>query len=181
MREIAIQDASDSESIISRAAAGDEIACIRLVSEHYAPMVRAAYVITDDAELAREATQVAWTKAWRRLSALKQPERIRAWLVAIAANEARQLVRRQHRRVIHEIAVGMPDRSNGDLSARIEVMDLKHAVRQLSPADQGLLAMRFGAGLDSNEIGEQSGMSASGVRSRLARLLDRLRRDLDDA
>ena len=41
--------------------------------------------------------------------------------------------------------------------------------------------MRFAAGLDSNQIGAQAGMSASGVRSRLQRLVDRLRMDLDDA
>ena len=41
--------------------------------------------------------------------------------------------------------------------------------------------MRFVGGLDSTQIGEQAGMSASGVRSRLSRLLERLRKDLDDA
>jgi DNA-directed RNA polymerase specialized sigma24 family protein len=60
-------------------------------------------------------------------------------------------------------------------------MDLKRAVRRLSLEDQGLLAMRFVGGLDSDAIGKQSGMSASGVRSRIARLLDRLRKELDDA
>jgi RNA polymerase sigma-70 factor (ECF subfamily) len=174
-------DSSLLVSIVRRAAAGDETACEQLVSEHYAPMVRAAYVITGDSELAREATQAAWTKAWRRLSSLLQPERVRPWLVAIAANEARQLVRGQHRRTIREITVGMRDRPDGDPAARIEVMDLKRAVLRLPPGDQSLLALRFVAGLDSAEIGEQSGMSASGVRSRLARVLDRLRKELDDA
>jgi DNA-directed RNA polymerase specialized sigma24 family protein len=51
----------------------------------------------------------------------------------------------------------------------------------LPPDDRSLLAMRFAAGLDSGQIGEQSGMSASGVRSRIASILERLRIDLDDA
>jgi DNA-directed RNA polymerase specialized sigma24 family protein len=38
--------------------------------------------------------------------------------------------------------------------------------------------MRYVAGLDSSEIARQMGISASGVRSRLARLLERLREDL---
>jgi RNA polymerase sigma-70 factor (ECF subfamily) len=181
MTEIAMQDASVLESMVRHAAAGDEMACARLVEEHHAPMVRAAYVITGEAELAREATQVAWTKAWHRLGTLQRPERVRPWLVAIAANEARQLVRGRQRRTVHEISVGVDERPTGDPSAHIDVMDLKNAVRRLSLDDQGLLAMRFAAGLDSNQIGEQSRMSASGVRSRLARLLDRLRMDLDDA
>jgi RNA polymerase sigma factor (sigma-70 family) len=179
--QIAMRESSVLESTVRQAAAGDEMACVRLVEEHHAPMVRAAYVITGDAELAREATQVAWTKAWRRLGGLQRPERVRPWLVAIAANEARQLVRRQHRRAVREIAASVDDLPGRDPSAQAELLDLKHAVRRLSLDDQSLLAMRFAAGLDSNQIGERSGMSASGVRSRLARLLDRLRKDLDHA
>lgn len=170
-----------TESTVRRAAAGDEAACLWLEHEHYAPMVRAAYALTRNVELAREATQIAWTKAWPRLGSLHRPERVRSWLVAIAANEARQLLRGQHRRAVHEAEVGADGPDGGDPACRIEVIDLERAVRRLSPDDQSLLAMRFAAGLDSNQIGEHSGMSASGVRSRLARLLDRLRSELTDA
>jgi len=48
----------------------------------------------------------------------------------------------------------------------------------LDPDERTLLALRFGAGLDSSQIAAQLGMSASGVRSRLSRLIDRLRVDL---
>ena len=130
-----MQDISLIGSTVRRAAAGDEMACARLVDEHHAPMVRAAYVITGEAEAAREATQVAWTKAWNRLGTLKQPERVRPWLVAIATNEARQLVRGRNRRTVHEISAGVDDRPRGDPSAPIEVMDLKRAVRRLSLDD----------------------------------------------
>ncbi len=180
MTGIALEDASVAGSVVGRAAAGDEIACARLVDEHYGPMARAAFVVVGDVELAREATQIAWTKAWQRLGTLQDPERIRAWLVAIAMNEARQLIRRQRRRTAHEISVP-PDDGSPDPAGRIEVVDLRRAVGRLSAHDQALLAMRFAAGLDSSEIGAQSGMSPSGVRSRLARLLDRLRQELGDA
>jgi len=49
----------------------------------------------------------------------------------------------------------------------------------LSAEDRSLLALRYVAGLDSTEIAAHLGGSASGIRSRLARLLDRLRVDLD--
>ena len=39
--------------------------------------------------------------------------------------------------------------------------------------------MRYVTGLDATEIGRALGISASGVRSRLARTLNRLRIDLD--
>ena len=77
-----------------------------LIAENHDPMVKVAYVIVGDAELAREAAQVAWTVAWPRLRSLRDPERDPPWLVAIAANEARQLIRRERRRTVVEISAG---------------------------------------------------------------------------
>ena len=48
MTGIAMGDRMITESTVTRAAAGDELACARLVDEHHRPMVRAAYVITGD-------------------------------------------------------------------------------------------------------------------------------------
>ena len=59
-------------------------------------------------------------------------------------------------------------------------MDLADAFSRLSPDDRTLLALRYVAGFDSTELGRATGMSASGTRARLARLLDRLRSELAD-
>ena len=69
----------------------------------------------------------------------------------------------------------------GDPADHIPTLDLARALARLGPDDRTLLALRFVAGLDSNEIATQLGISASGVRSRLARLVDRLRKELDHA
>jgi DNA-directed RNA polymerase specialized sigma24 family protein len=52
-------------------------------------------------------------------------------------------------------------------------------MRGLDGEQLSLLAMRYVAGLDSTEIARHLGISASGVRSRLARTLAQLRADLD--
>ena len=51
---------------------------------------------------------------------------------------------------------------------------------RLLPDDRALLAMRFLAGFDSNELAAATGISPSGTRSRIERLLRRLREDLGD-
>ena len=181
MTETILQHAPDILSTVQLAADGDEAACARLVNDHYAAMVRAAFVIVGDSETAREAVQLAWSIAWRRLRSVREPERIGPWLVSIAANEARHLAKRQRRRTVVEISVGIDDRRTGDPADAIDLLDLGRALRGLKPDERSLLALRYVAGLDSNQIGRQSGMSASGVRSRLARLLDRLREELGDA
>jgi RNA polymerase sigma factor (sigma-70 family) len=59
-------------------------------------------------------------------------------------------------------------------------MDLANALADLGEMDRVIVGLRYAAGLTSAEIGSIVGMSAGGVRARLARLLDRLRKELDD-
>lgn len=164
--------------LVPQAAAGDQAAFTRLVAAFHADMVRVAYVISGgDGELAQDAAQSAWAIAWSRLHTLREPERIRAWLVSIAANEARQGLRRQRR----VVAVGLEDADvpfHATPSARD--LDLAAVLARLRPDERALIGLRYVAGLDSREIGAALGISASGVRSRLDRLLDRLRAELGD-
>ena len=182
MRDIATLDSGgrdSTESTVRRAAAGDEAAFERLVADHHAAMSRVAYVVAGDLEIARDAVQAAWAIAWRRLSGLRDVEQVRPWLIAIAANEARQAVRRRRRRPVVDLSDELAAPTRTDPAEGIAMVDLDRALRRLSPDDRALIALRFVAGLDSGEIAGPLGLSASGVRSRLARLLDRLRMDLD--
>jgi RNA polymerase sigma-70 factor (ECF subfamily) len=181
MTEITASERAVAESTVERAAHGDAAAFGRLVAEYDATMVRVAYVICGEAAAAHDAVQSAWTIAWRRLTSLRDPLQVRSWLVAVAANEARGVLRRQRRRSVVELAVVRDAPSTADPGDRIALLDLHRALAALKPDDRRLLAMRYVAGLTSNEIAAQIGGSPSGVRSRLDRLLDRLRRDLDHA
>jgi RNA polymerase sigma-70 factor, ECF subfamily len=72
---------------------GDEVAFARIVDAHHADMSSVCFVITGgDVELTEEAVQSAWPIAWRKLGTIRDPERLRPWLISIAVNEARQLV-----------------------------------------------------------------------------------------
>ncbi len=179
MTDIAVQDASVVATTVRLAADGDEVAFARLVSEHHPAMARVAYVIVGDAELARDVVETAWSIAWRRLHTLRDPDHVRAWLVAIAANEARHAARRERRTTIVDISEEVDRHGSSDPADLISVVDLERALHELGPDDRVLLALRYLAGLDSNEIAVQLGLSASGVRRRLARLLDRLHAELE--
>ena len=179
MTDIAVQDTSVLANTVRLAALGDEAAFTRLVTEHRAAMARVAFVICGDPEATRDAVQTAWSIAWRRLPTLKDPDRIRPWLIAIAANEARQVMRGRRRRPVIDIS-HVPERdAGGNPADAIDLVDLQRALAHLNPDDRRILALRFVAGLDSTEIARMTGLSASGVRSRLARLIDRLRTDID--
>jgi RNA polymerase sigma factor (sigma-70 family) len=167
-------------STVAAAAAGDVAAFARIIQAHHDDMARVYMVVSGDPEIAQDATQAAWPIAWRKLGSLRTADRLRPWLIAIAANEARQMIRRLHRDRIVELEVADVGADDRDPATRAAVTDLVHAVRRLSPDDRALIALRYVAGFDATEIGVALGMSASGVRSRLSRLVARLRTELGD-
>jgi RNA polymerase sigma-70 factor (ECF subfamily) len=171
-------DLSGVAALVASACAGNEAAFTRLVATYHDDLVRVAFVITGDADMAADAAQLAWDHAWRKLRSVREPARVRSWLVAIAANEARQLVRRQRRRTVVEIQVG---HEQGGLTTEQSPsrVDLANALGLLSPEDRELIALRYVVGLDATEIAAMRGNSPSGTRARLARVLARLRRELD--
>jgi RNA polymerase sigma-70 factor (ECF subfamily) len=170
--------------LVSQAADGDEAAFTRIVAAHHDDMVRVSFVVCGDADLADEAVAAAWVIAWRKLGDLREPDRLRPWLVSIAVNEARQAVRRRRRHGVVELAVADAEAdaavASGDPAARATDIDLINALARLDPDDRALLALRYVAGFDSFELARATGRSASGTRARLARLLDRLRTELRD-
>jgi RNA polymerase sigma-70 factor (ECF subfamily) len=167
------------DTTVHLAAAGDEIAFARIVSAHHAEMVRVAYVVCADWDIAEDAAQAALWIAWRKLPSLRDPARLRPWLMSVAANEARAILRRQRRHPVIELTIATDWTGAGDPGDEIGQVDLANALCRLEPEDRALVALRYLAELDSADIGALTGRSASGVRTRLSRLLQRLRKELD--
>ena len=179
----AVIDRDALATVIARVAAGDEVAFARLIAAHHDDMARVAFVICGDADMAQDAVQAAWPKVWRKAGTVRDPERIKPWLVSVAANEAKQLARGRGRRQVREVAVdpavhGVRSADGVDPSERAAEIDLANALATLDPTDRTVLALRYVAGFSSAEIADVVGLTAGGVRARIARLLDRLRREL---
>ncbi len=166
------------DSTVALAGAGDEAAFARLVATYHADMARVAFAVCGDRDLADDTVQAAWLVAWRKLRSLRDPDRVRPWLLAVTANEARQLLRR--RRPVVEIDVEAPGDNRDDPSAGIERLDLRRALTHLSPDDRALIAMHYVIDLSSDELGAAVGTSPSAARMRLSRIVDRLRKELRD-
>jgi RNA polymerase sigma factor (sigma-70 family) len=90
------------------------------------------------------------------------------------------VLRGQRRHPVVELTIATDETGVGDPSDEIGQVDLSNALYRLGPEDRALVALRYLADLDSAEIGALTGRSASGVRTRLARVLDHLRKELGD-
>ena len=171
----------DAVSVIASAAAGDELAFRRLIAEHQEDMRRVCAYVTGESAIAEEAAQAAWAIAWKRIGTVREPHSLRPWLISVAVNEAKQLLRKRHRRAQVEVVFdGATEPGGVDPATGVAGLDLRAAMARLDPDDRALLAMRYGAGFDSTELALATGKKPAAIRQRLKRLLDRLREELDD-
>ena len=149
---------------------------VELVERHDSELVGLCIVAGARPDIAREAVQNAWLRVSRRLDSVREPSRIRQWLIKVAINELRQLWRKQ----------GRLDRRTASLeeaaSARADVistdLDLAAALGRLNPAEREVLALTYVAGFLPAEAGKLLGLSAGAVRTRRSRAVAQLRKDL---
>jgi RNA polymerase sigma factor (sigma-70 family) len=169
----------DIAQAVASAVAGDEVAFARIVSAHHGEMHRVCVFVCRDAAIAEEAVQSTWLIAWRKLGSIKDPARLRPWLVSIAVNQAKDLLRKRRRRAEIEVVANASDEPGGrDPATGVDSMDLEAALERLAPDERALLAMRYVAGFNATELSEALGISPSGTRSRLEKLVTGLRQEL---
>lgn len=172
----------DLARVVPIAAAGDQVAFARIVATYHQDMVRVCAFIARDDLIAEDAVQGAWSIAWRKLGSLRHPASLRAWLMRLAVNETKRLLRERGRRLVTETEVDASLLPGGiDPADRDEGLDVLLAIGRLPPEDRALLALRYVAGYDATELSAALGLSPSGTRTRIERLLGRLRKDLGDA
>jgi RNA polymerase sigma factor (sigma-70 family) len=165
-------------ALLASAVAGDEVAFRHIIAAHHEDMRRVCLAVAGDHAIADEAVEAAWVVAWKKLAKVRGPDQLRPWLVSVAVTEAKQLLRRQRRRTAVEALADAVELGSADPATGIASLDLRAALLRLDPDERALLAMRYGAGFDSNELAIATGKSPAAVRQRLKRLVDRLREDL---
>lgn len=168
------------EQLVAMAQAGDPAALDRLVRRHHPVAYRVALGILREEDLAADATQEGVLKALRALPGFRGESRFRTWLVAIVANEARGLLRRQGRRRESALDEGPPLASGARAVDEQVVRDdeAKRARRLLErlPEKQRMaVQLRIDEGLSYREVGEVIGSSEGAARVNFHHGIRRLR------
>jgi RNA polymerase sigma factor (sigma-70 family) len=166
----------DPITVLTALHARDEATFARLVAAHDRDLIRLAYIVTGSRDSAEDAAQAAWEHLWQKPPRLRDASKLRSWLMTVCANEARQASRRRRRGRALESESIPPEPSPRGMSA--ELADLRLALARLSAAERELLGLRFAVELPSAQIAEHLGISPEGARTRLHRLLQRLRKEL---
>lgn len=84
----------------------------RLMTEYGDCVVRVCFLFLKDRQLAQDASQETFIKAWRALDSLREDGAEKAWLMKIAVNTCRNMVRSRYFRMVdRSVSTGRPARA----------------------------------------------------------------------
>jgi len=134
-----------------------------------------------DREAAADCVQDVFVTAATKLVQLREPDRLRSWLYAIARSEALARIRARKREQLSEELPEMPsgEADLATMAARTELADLiKEASGGLSDRDQVVLELAYRQGLDGPELADALGVTARNANTLVERLRETIARSL---
>jgi len=177
----------NEEALVERARNGDSEAFGELVVRYAASVSALAYQHVGDWETARDISQTAFLKAYRRIGSLRTLQSFRAWLFRIAVNESVDFVRlsRTQKQTQLETSDGAvedittrEERPLERLIAEEERAAVVAALDELPPRQRTVFVLRHFHGLSNAEIAETLSSSSSAVKANLSYALKSLREKL---
>jgi RNA polymerase sigma-70 factor (ECF subfamily) len=162
---------SDGE-LVGLAREGSRSAAAELFRRHWPSAWRLAYSVTGRRDMAEDAAQDAFERAFAALHRFDRRRPFAPWLHRIVANRSLDLVRRE-RRLVGSEALERLEASWHEQGA--DDRRLLAAVAGLSPQRRIVVVLRYGLGYPPAAIAELLDLPVGTVHSRLARALDDLR------
>jgi RNA polymerase sigma-70 factor, ECF subfamily len=143
--------------------------------------LREAQRVLRDPVAAEDAVQEALLRAWRQRDSCRQPDAPLGWMVEITRNEALRRLGRDRRRADHETAdaADHASRATWEPDGRVEVLDLRRALADMSAEERALLTLRYGADLTQPDIAEMLDLPEGTVKVRLFRARKRIRQAME--
>jgi RNA polymerase sigma factor (sigma-70 family) len=166
-----IPDAETEAALIVKAQSGDRHAYGELVSHYHRGVINVIYRMCGDVELAQDAAQEAFIKAWLHLPTFRPGTSLRNWLYRIAINTSLDVIRRDAK--IADIdfdTLSMPDTQVGPEAALLQkerTVVVQQAILALTEASRSVLVLREYGGLTYDEIAAALDIPLGTVMSRL--------------
>ncbi len=169
-------------TLARRSRGGDREAFIELIRRHEEPLAALIRRQVGDPHHAEDVLQVTLLQAWLGLRHIRDPRKVRAWLLQIARNRCRDFFRSAQRRMetadeealeIHLDRYGRSVARNE--SARAEVFD---AFDKIPAAERRAARLFYRSGLTIAEIAARTHAEKGTVKRRLFDAREHLRRAL---
>jgi RNA polymerase sigma factor (sigma-70 family) len=172
---------ADDATLARAAAAGDRVAFAEIYDRYADRLHDFCVGMLRDRESAADCVQDVFVTAATKLVQLREPDRLRSWLYAIARSEALSRIRDRKREQPSE---ELPDMPSGEadpatLAARGELAELiRQASGGLTDRDRVVLELAYRQGLDGPELADALGVTARNANTLVERLRDTIARSL---
>jgi RNA polymerase sigma factor (sigma-70 family) len=174
-------DARDDAELVRAATAGDRGAFAAIYDRYADRLHDFCWGLLRDRDEAADATQDAFLVAAERLGQLRDPERLRPWLYAVARSQALRRIRARSREAPEEEMTDLPDPTTGPEQSA-ERSDLRQlvwdAAAGLSNRDRALLDLHLRHGLEGTELAQAMDIEPGHAYVLLSRLRDQVERSL---
>jgi RNA polymerase sigma-70 factor (ECF subfamily) len=171
----------DQRTLVERARGGDHDAFAELVRARVAKLDAAARLILRDRELAGDAVQEAFIRAWRNLPGLRDPDRFDGWLHRLLVRSCIDALRHRRARPVEVELQPFDGPSVPDpASAVVERELIDDALRRLDPKWRAVVVLHFFLGMSLPEAASILGIPLGTAKSRLHRSLGLMRLAIAD-
>jgi RNA polymerase sigma factor (sigma-70 family) len=170
----------DSE-VVAAIVAGDPAGLAEAYDRYAAPLYTYCRTLLREPADAADAVQDTFVIAASRLSALRDPERLRSWLYAVARNECHRRLRGGMDYAPLEEAPDVTDES-ANVPSDTERAELRALVNAalggVGPAEREVLELQLRQGLVGGEVAEVLGVARNHAHALLSRARDQLHTSL---
>ena len=166
----------DQRALVERARGGDHDAFAVLVRASVARLDAAARLILRDRELAGDAVQEAYIRAWRSLPGLRDLDRFDGWLHRLLVRSCIDALRHRRARPVEVELLPLDGPTGGDFASDVidrELID--DALRRLDPTWRAVVVLHYFLGMPLPEAASVLGIPLGTAKSRLHRSLGLMR------
>ena len=173
-------DMRDRE-VVAAIVAGDPAGLAEAYDRYATPLYSFCRSMLREPADAADAVQDTFVIAAPRMSGLRDPERLRSWLYAVARNECHRRLRAGSKHASIEEAPDVTDEA-ADVAADVERADLRALVRDalggVGPTERDVLELQLRQGLSAGEVASVLGISRNHAHALLSRARDQLETSL---
>ena len=150
----------------------------RMMSEYGDSVVRVCFLFLKDRQLAQDASQETFIKAWNAMDSLREDGAEKAWLMKIAVNTCKNVLRSRYFKMVDrsvstdDLPEPAAEDQQKDDSLLKEVMTLPDKYRQA-------VVLYYYQELSAEETAQALGIPAATVRTRLKRARELLKTRLE--
>jgi RNA polymerase sigma factor (sigma-70 family) len=161
--------------------AGDSAGLAEAYDRYATPLYSFCRTMLREPADAADAVQDTFVIAAPRMAGLRQPDRLRSWLYAVARNECHRRLRAGSQHASIEEASDVTDEA-ADVAADVERADLRALVRDalggVGPTEREVLELQLRQGLNGGEVASVLGISRNHAHALLSRARDQLETSL---